>query len=201
MPVPDQARQQRETPRRALFQERSGPRRSRHPMLSKPEKRIWEAFQVKPAPFAYAKARSLDHAITLLDGAADARVLAGGQSLVPALNMRLSTPSLLVDINGLRELGEISRHNGHTKIGALVRHVQAERSATVAQSAPLLARAIPHIAHPAILQSRYHRRVYRAGRSGRGIARLPAGARSRDRDHRASWATQRRGGRLFQRPV
>jgi carbon-monoxide dehydrogenase medium subunit len=105
---------------------------------------------VKPAPFAYAKARSLDHAVALLDGAPDARVLAGGQSLVPALNMRLSTPSLLVDINGLRELGEISRRNRHIEIGALVRHAQAQRSPAVAQFAPLLARAIPYIAHPAI---------------------------------------------------
>jgi aerobic carbon-monoxide dehydrogenase medium subunit len=119
-------------------------------MLSKLENRIREAFQVKPAPFAYAKARSLDHAIALLDGAPDARVLAGGQSLVAALNMRLSTPSLLVDINGLRELGEISRRNGHIEIGALVRHAQAERSSAIAQFAPLLARAVPHIAHPAI---------------------------------------------------
>ena len=119
-------------------------------MLSKPEKRNREASQVKPAPFAYAKARSLDHAVALLDGAPDARVLAGGQSLVPALNMRLSTPSLVVDINGLRELGEISRRNGHVEIGALVRHAQAERSSAIAQFAPLLAQAIPHIAHPAI---------------------------------------------------
>ncbi|MBV8743519.1 MAG: xanthine dehydrogenase family protein subunit M [Xanthobacteraceae bacterium] len=105
---------------------------------------------MKPAPFAYAKARSLDHAIALLDGAPDARVLAGGQSLVPALNMRLSTPSLVVDINGLDELGEISRRNEHIEIGALVRHAQAERSSAIAQFAPLLARAIPHVAHPAI---------------------------------------------------
>ena len=105
---------------------------------------------MKPAPFAYAKARSLDHAVALLDGAPDARVLAGGQSLVPALNMRLSTPSILVDINGLRELGEISRRNRHIEIGALVRHAQAEGSSTVSQFVPLLARAIPHIAHPAI---------------------------------------------------
>ncbi len=105
---------------------------------------------MKPAPFAYAKARSLDHAVALLDGALDARVLAGGQSLVPALNMRLSTPSLLVDLNGLRELGEISRRNGHIEIGALVRHAQAERSSAIGQFAPLLAQAIPHIAHPAI---------------------------------------------------
>ncbi len=105
---------------------------------------------MKPAPFAYAKARSLDHAVALLDGALDARVLAGGQSLVPALNMRLSTPSLLVDLNGLRELGEISRRNGHIEIGALVRHAQAERSSAIGLFAPLLAQAIPHIAHPAI---------------------------------------------------
>jgi carbon-monoxide dehydrogenase medium subunit len=119
-------------------------------MLSESQNRIREASQVKPAPFAYAKARSLDHAVALLDGAPDARVLAGGQSLVPALNMRLSTPSLLVDINGLRELGEISRRNRHIEIGALVRHAQAQRSPAVAQFAPLLARAIPYIAHPAI---------------------------------------------------
>src|SRR6476659_9423547 len=119
-------------------------------MLSKSENRIREASQVKPAPFAYAKARSLDHTVALLDSAPDARVLAGGQSLVPTLNMRLSTPSLLVDINGLRELGAISRRNGHIEIGALVRHAQAERSSAVAQFAPLLARAIPHIAHPAL---------------------------------------------------
>ncbi len=105
---------------------------------------------MKPAPFAYAKARSLDHAIALLDGAPDTRVLAGGQSLVPALNMRLSTPSLIVDINGLRELSEIARRNGHIEIGALVRHAQAERSSVIAQLVPLLARAIPHIGHAAI---------------------------------------------------
>jgi carbon-monoxide dehydrogenase medium subunit len=105
---------------------------------------------VKPAPFAYAKARSIDHALALLDGAPDARVLAGGQSLVPALNMRLATPSLLVDINGLHELGNVARRNGHIEIGALVRHAQAEGSSAIAQFAPLLAQAIPHVAHPAV---------------------------------------------------
>jgi carbon-monoxide dehydrogenase medium subunit len=105
---------------------------------------------VKPAPFAYAKARSLDHAIALLDGAPEARVLAGGQSLMPALNMRLSAPPLLVDINGVSELARIAQPNGQIELGGLVRHAQAEHSQDVARLAPLLSNAIPHIAHPAI---------------------------------------------------
>lgn len=105
---------------------------------------------MKPAPFAYAKARSLDHAIALLDGAPEARVLAGGQSLMPALNMRLSAPPLLVDINGVSELARIAQPNGQIELGGLVRHAQAEHSQDVARLAPLLSKAIPHIAHPAI---------------------------------------------------
>jgi carbon-monoxide dehydrogenase medium subunit len=105
---------------------------------------------VKPAPFAYAKVRSLDHAIALLDGAPEARVLAGGQSLMPALNMRLSAPPLLVDINGVSELARIAQPNGQIELGGLVRHAQAEHSQDVARLAPLLSKAIPHIAHPAI---------------------------------------------------
>ena len=105
---------------------------------------------MKPAPFAYAKARSLDHAIALLDGAPEARVLAGGQSLMPAINMRLSAPPLLVDINGVSELARIAQPNGQIELGGLVRHAQAEHSQDVARLAPLLSKAIPHIAHPAI---------------------------------------------------
>jgi len=105
---------------------------------------------VKPAPFAYAKARSLDHAIALLDGAPEARVLAGGQILMPALNMRLSAPPLLVDINRVSELARIAQPNGQIELGGLVRHAQAEHSQDVARLAPLLSKAIPHIAHPAI---------------------------------------------------
>jgi carbon-monoxide dehydrogenase medium subunit len=104
---------------------------------------------VKPAAFDYAKARSLEHAVELL-GRAGARVLAGGQSLIATLNMRLSSPSLLVDINEVAGLDRIARRNGHIEIGALVRHAQAERSAEIAQAAPLVARALPHIGHPAI---------------------------------------------------
>jgi carbon-monoxide dehydrogenase medium subunit len=104
---------------------------------------------LKPAPFAYAKARSVAHAIELL-ATEDARLLAGGQSLIATLNMRLSEPALLVDINGIDALDRISLQNAHLEIGALVRHAQAERSAEIARVAPLIALALPHIGHPAI---------------------------------------------------
>ncbi len=105
---------------------------------------------MKPAPFGYAKAQSVDHAIALLARHADARLLAGGQSLIATLNMRLSTPKLLIDINALDELKRITLEGDTLTLGALVRHAEAERSAEVARHAPLLARALPHIAHPAI---------------------------------------------------
>ena len=106
---------------------------------------------MKPAPFAYAKARSLDHAIALLgEHRGEAKLLAGGQSLIATLNMRLSSPSLLVDINGIPGLDGVSVKNGMVEIGALTRHVTLERSAEIAEHAPLIALAVPHIAHPAI---------------------------------------------------
>ena len=104
---------------------------------------------MKPAPFAYAKARSVAHAIELLADD-DARVLAGGQSLIATLNMRLSEPALLVDINGIGELAGIAVKDGHVEIGALTRHAELERSDEIARHAPLLALAAPHIGHPAI---------------------------------------------------
>ncbi len=104
---------------------------------------------MKPSPFAYKKARSLEEAVTLL-GDKDARLLAGGQSLIATLNMRLSAPSLLIDINGIAGLDGISVKGGAVEIGALTRHTQAERSETVAKHAPLIAHAMPHIGHPAI---------------------------------------------------
>jgi aerobic carbon-monoxide dehydrogenase medium subunit len=105
--------------------------------------------RVKPAPFAYERARSLDHAIELM-GVEDARLLAGGQSLIATLNMRLSRPRLLVDINRVPGLDRITLNNGRIEIGALVRHAQAERSAEIAAHARLIAKALPHIGHPAI---------------------------------------------------
>ncbi len=106
---------------------------------------------LKPAAFAYAKARSLDDAIRLLgEHKGEAKLLAGGQSLIATLNMRLSSPSLLVDINGIGGIGGIGIKNGMVEIGALTRHVTLERSSDIAKHAPLIALAMPHIAHPAI---------------------------------------------------
>ncbi|AMN44430.1 FAD binding domain-containing protein [Rhodoplanes sp. Z2-YC6860] len=106
---------------------------------------------MKPAPFAYARAKSVEHAIELLarlDG--EARLLAGGQSLIATLNMRLSAPKLLIDLNGVDGLSGITVNNGMIEIGALTRHAEAERSADIARHAPLIALAMPHIGHAAI---------------------------------------------------
>jgi carbon-monoxide dehydrogenase medium subunit len=104
---------------------------------------------LKPAPFAYAKAKSVEHAIALL-GDGDARLLAGGQSLMATLNMRLSTPKLLVDLNGIKSLSGIAVKNGAVEIGALTRHVELEHSTEIARHALLIAHAMPHIGHVAI---------------------------------------------------
>jgi carbon-monoxide dehydrogenase medium subunit len=79
-----------------------------------------------------------------------ARILAGGQSLIPSLNMRLAAPELLVDITGLRELATISPTANGLRIGALVTHAMLERSREVAECVPLLAQAAAQVAHPAI---------------------------------------------------
>jgi carbon-monoxide dehydrogenase medium subunit len=106
---------------------------------------------VKPAPFAYTKAKTLKEAVTLLaKHKDDARLLAGGQSLIATLNMRLSAPDLLIDINGIKNLNGIAKKGKYVEIGALARHAQVEHSDVVAKHAPLIALAMPHIGHPAI---------------------------------------------------
>ena len=106
---------------------------------------------MKAASFAYAKPSSVAEALELLARHGDAaRVLAGGQSLIPSLNMRLSAPALLVDIGALGELKEIAVRGNRLSIGALVTHAALERSPEVARHVPLLAQAVPHVAHAAI---------------------------------------------------
>ena len=106
---------------------------------------------MKAAPFDYVKPRTLDQVIALLQQHGDdARLLAGGQSLLASLNMRLSEPALLVDISGLEDLRGIRVQGAALRIGALVTHTEIEDSPLVAQHAPLLARAVHHIAHRAI---------------------------------------------------
>lgn len=109
---------------------------------------------MKAPAFAYARTSSLDEAYALLDAHRDrAKVLAGGQSLMPALNMRLASPDLLVDINAVPGLDTIARLGDTLRIGALTRHRTIERSAAVRETLPLLAQAMPHIAHVAIRNS------------------------------------------------
>ncbi len=106
---------------------------------------------MKAPRFAYARAESVAHALALLDQhGADARVLAGGQSLMPTLNMRLSQPALLVDINRLDSLKGITLQDGVVRIGALTRHVEVLQSPIVAQHLPLIAEAMPNVAHLAV---------------------------------------------------
>jgi len=106
---------------------------------------------VKPAPFAYAKARSVEDAVKLLSQHGDgAKLLAGGQSLMATLNMRLSQPGILIDLNGIPGLDGIVLNGGDLAIGALVRHAAAAKSDAIARHAPLIAMALPHIGHPAI---------------------------------------------------
>ncbi len=106
---------------------------------------------MKSPAFDYVRAESPQHALALLAQHGDeARVLAGGQTLLATLNMRLSQPALLVDIGGLQAWRGIEVQGGVLRIGALVRHVEIEESALVARHAPLLAQAAPHIAHRAI---------------------------------------------------
>jgi carbon-monoxide dehydrogenase medium subunit len=106
---------------------------------------------MKPAPFAYVRAQSLDQVFDLLDEHGDdARILAGGQSLMATLNMRLSAPEVLIDINHIDGLSGIDVNDGKVQIGALTRHNEVAASPIIAEYAPLIAKAMPHIAHQAI---------------------------------------------------
>lgn len=106
---------------------------------------------MKPAPFIFHRATSLDSALALLHEHPDAKPLAGGQSLIPAMNFRVACPSALVDLNAVRELSGITATPaGGLRIGAMTRHAEVERSELVRTHAPLLHEAMPHVAHPQI---------------------------------------------------
>jgi len=105
---------------------------------------------VKPAPFDYLRPGSLAEAATALAGEPNAKVLAGGQSLVPLLSMRLAAPSMLVDINGLPDLSGIEVTGEGVRIGALARHTDVLASADAERVQPLLAMALSHVAHATI---------------------------------------------------
>lgn len=106
---------------------------------------------MKPNSFEYVKAGSLDEALSVLSERGDAaKVLAGGQSLIPAMNMRFAAPDVLVDISGIAGLQEIQSADGVLRIGAMSRHVDVLKSDLVTEHAPLIAKAVPHIAHATV---------------------------------------------------
>lgn len=106
---------------------------------------------MKASAFSYARATSVANALDLLATHGEsAKVLSGGQSLMPAMNFRLIAPELIVDIGELAELRGIERNGDVLRIGALTRHVDLMRSPEIATHAPLLTEAIAHVAHPAI---------------------------------------------------
>jgi carbon-monoxide dehydrogenase medium subunit len=105
---------------------------------------------VKPSEFEYEAPGTLDEAIGLLAGEPGAKVLAGGQSLVPLLSLRLAAPSLLVDLRRVPGLADVERQNGAVTVGAMVRQRSAERDDGIRDGVPLMAAALRHIAHPQV---------------------------------------------------
>src|SRR5689334_3602058 len=107
---------------------------------------------MKPAPFEYYAPAGRAEALALLaEHGGEAKILAGGQSLVPTMNFRLAQPAILVDLNGVADLfGIRAGADGGVVIGAMTRQRTVERSALIAECAPLVAETMPHIAHPQI---------------------------------------------------
>ena len=106
---------------------------------------------MKPSPFVHHAPRSVDEAVAVLaEVGHDGKVLAGGQSLIPILNMRLAAPAHLVDINRVSGLGDVEVTQDAVRIGALVRHAQLERHEGAHAALPLLRQALLNVAHPVI---------------------------------------------------
>ena len=105
---------------------------------------------MKPAPFDYRRPGTIAEAVAALAGEPNAKVLAGGQSLVPLLSMRLAAPAMLVDINGLPGLDTISVEDGGVRVGALARHAAVLASPDVRRVQPLVSLALANVAHATI---------------------------------------------------
>lgn len=106
---------------------------------------------MKPSPFTYHRPERLEEALAVLaEVGADGKVLAGGQSLLPILSMRLAAPAHLVDVNRLRDLAYVRAGPDGVHVGALARHADVERDDPAAAALPLLRQAVRHVAHPTI---------------------------------------------------
>jgi len=116
---------------------------------------------LKPAPFAYVRPQGLQHALEALAADPGAKVLAGGQSLVPLLSMRLAAPSTLVDINAVPDLDRVrvddSEDHGGVHVGALARHADVLASSDVRRVQPLVSLALAHGAHATIRKADFDR--------------------------------------------
>ncbi|MGI8557839.1 MAG: FAD binding domain-containing protein [Solirubrobacteraceae bacterium] len=133
---------------------------------------------MKPAAFAYWDPDELEPVLAFLgDHADESSVLAGGQSLVPLLNMRLVRPDFVIDINRVASLAEVGVEDGAVRLGALCRHDALLRSQPISDRCPLLARALPHIGHAAI---RYRGTLGGSLAHGDPAAELPAVATALD---------------------
>jgi len=102
---------------------------------------------MKAAPFEYVLARSLTEATDVLGETEDAVVLAGGQSLVPLMNLRLAQPSVVVDINGISDLNKVERLNGTVRLGSMCRQRRLETDPEITELAPLVSEAVAHVGH------------------------------------------------------
>ena len=106
---------------------------------------------MKPAPVKYERAESASQAISLLNELGDeAKILAGGQSLVPLLSFRLAQPTALIDINPAADLGQVASDNGYLRIGATARQRQVETNTDVVDRVALLSKALSHVGHVTI---------------------------------------------------
>jgi len=106
---------------------------------------------MKPAPFKYFAPSTVDEALThLAEYGYDAKILAGGQSLIPTMNFRMAQPAVLIDLNNVSELFYVKNESGGLRIGAMTRQHEMERNALVSQIAPLIQETMPFIAHPQI---------------------------------------------------
>lgn len=105
---------------------------------------------MKPSPFQYRRVSSVQEAIHLLATNPDSRIIAGGQSLVPMMNLRVAAPDLIIDISRLNDLNSITVSKAWVRIGALVRHREIETSETILKNLPLLRLAVASVAHQAV---------------------------------------------------
>ena len=105
---------------------------------------------MKPAPFSYRRPATLTEAVEMYAANPDAKILAGGQSLIPLLSMRLAAPTMLIDINGITELDVLEVGSGQVRFGATVRHARLLADRDVGEAQPLLAKALGYVAHPTI---------------------------------------------------